>query len=111
MPYIVENIATPYDGIPRYPLETLFEREGDSEDTSILVASLLYRMGYDVALLIFEDTKHIAVGIAVLGDHGSYFDHNGKRYFYQETTQLGWPLGSIPSFFQGSEAQVFPLES
>jgi hypothetical protein len=109
MPYIVTNVATPYDGVPRYPLETLFEREGDSEDTSILVASLLYRMGCDVALLVFEDVKHMAVGIAIPGNHGSYFEYNGKKYFYQETTQLGWSLGVIPSFFQGSIAQVFPL--
>ena len=109
MPYISNNIAAPYDGIPLYPLETLFERGGDSEETSILVASLLYRMGVDVALLVFEDTKHIAVGIAIPGDHGLYFEYNGKKYFYQETTQLGWPLGVIPSFFQGEVPQVFPL--
>jgi uncharacterized coiled-coil protein SlyX len=111
MPYIVDNIATPYDGIPRYPLETLFEREGDSEDTSILVAGLLHRMGYDVALLVIEDTRHMAVGVYLAGDHGSYFEYNGKKYFYLETTQLGWSLGEIPAYYQGSVAQVFPLSN
>ena len=111
MPYIVTNIATPYDGIPRYPLETLFEREGDSEDTSILVAGLLHRMGYDVALLVIEDAQHMAVGVSLPGDHGSYFEYNGKQYFYLETTQLGWSLGEIPAYYQGSVAQVFPLSN
>jgi len=111
MPYIVTNITTPYDGIPRYPLETLFEREGDSEDTSILVAGLLHRMGYDVALLVLEDARHMAVGVSLPGDRGSYFEYNGKKYFYLETTSLVWRLGEIPEPFQGSVAQVFPLSN
>lgn len=111
MPYTVTNIATPYDGIPHYPLETLFERGGDSEDTSILVAALLHRMGYDVALLVLEDAQHMAVGVSLPGNLGSYYEYNGKKYFYLETTQLGWPLGTIPSPYQGSTAQVFPLNN
>jgi len=109
MPYTVANLTIPYDGVPRYPLETLFERGGDSEDTSILVAALLHRMGYDVALLVLEDARHMAVGVYLPGDNGSYYEHEGKKYFYLETTELGLPLGTIPSFYQGSVAQVFPL--
>ena len=111
LPYIVSNVTTPYDGYPRYPIETLFEREGDSEDTSILAAALLYRMGYDVALLVMEDAKHMAVGVSLPGDYGTYYEDDGTRYFYLETTQLGWGLGIVPSYFLDQDASVYPMSS
>ena len=109
MPYIDKNTTIPYDGNPRYPIETLFERKGDSEDTSILVAALLNRMGYDVALLALEGVPHMAVGVSLPpAEYGSFFSHEGTRYFYLETIQpLG--VGSMPSLYAGSAAQVYPV--
>ena len=72
---------------PQYPIETLWEKSGDCEDTSYLVASLLRASGYDVVLITFtgEGWGHMAVGIA--GDYtGFSVEENGKKYFYLETT-------------------------
>ncbi|MDD3365417.1 MAG: stalk domain-containing protein, partial [Syntrophomonas sp.] len=48
--YISDSASTGFDEYPRYPLETLFTREGDCEDTSILIATLIRELGYGTAL-------------------------------------------------------------
>ena len=74
MPYTVDDETTPWNEYPRYPVETLFDRGGDCEDTSILTATILYEMGYDVALLILEDDNHCAIGISGgEGVFGTYY--------------------------------------
>ncbi|MDP3879795.1 MAG: hypothetical protein Q8Q07_05765 [Dehalococcoidales bacterium] len=111
LPYTVDEETTPYDEYPRYPIETIFDRGGDCEDTSLLVAALLDRMGYDVALLLLREARHMAVGVALAGGSGSYYLHNGKKYFYLETTGEGWQIGELPSSITDSSAQVYPLRS
>ena len=39
--YEYDSDTTGQDEFPRYPIETLYERRGDCEDTSILMAALL----------------------------------------------------------------------
>lgn len=109
LPYTVDVETTPYNEYPRYPVETLFDRGGDCEDTSILVAALLDRMGYDIALLHLEDAKHMAVGVSIAGTHGSYYEYGGKRYFYLETTGEGWQMGQIPPTITDTTAYVYPV--
>lgn len=86
---------------PKYPLETLLEQCGDCEDQAILLAALLKRMGYSVALLVFP--THVALGIAGF-DHvrGTYVTDpmSGMHYLYTETTASQWLPGEIPSEFQ-----------
>lgn len=86
---------------PKYPLETLVEKEGDCEDQTILAATLLARMGYDVALLILP--AHVALGVAGFnGKPGSRVIHpaTGLRYLYAETTGPNWLPGQVPREFQ-----------
>lgn len=111
LPYTSDIETTPYDEYPRYPVETLFDRGGDCEDTSILVAALLDRMGYDVALLLLEDAQHMAVGVVILGTYGSYYEYDGKQYFYLETTGDGWEIGVIPASITERSANIYPLGS
>jgi len=108
LPYTSDEETTPWNEYPRYPIETLFDRGGDCEDTSILAAALLREMGYDVALIFLPYEKHVAVGVAV-STYGSYYEYNGKKYFYLETIGEGWELGQIPSCFQDTRAYVFPV--
>ena len=52
-------------------------------------------MGHGVVLLKLP--QYMAVGIA--GDElftGTYYLHNGTRYYYQETTAKGWGIGDLP---------------
>jgi len=51
LPYTSDRVTTPYDEYPRFPLETLYEKGGDCEDTAILAATILKEMGYDVGNL------------------------------------------------------------
>ena len=109
LPYTVDIETTPFDEYPRYPIETLFNRGGDCEDTSILVAALLDNMGLDVALLCLKDASHMAVGVAISGAYGTYYEYNGKKYYYLETTGEGWTIGQIPPGIIERKAYVYPL--
>ena len=111
LPYTVDIETTPYNDYPRFPVETLFERGGDCEDTAILVAALLDRMGYDVALLHLEGARHMAAGISLADVYGSYYEYQGKKYYYLETTGKGWRIGQIPPGIIDKQARVYPLRS
>jgi len=109
LPYTQDKVTTTVDEYPRYPLETLFDRGGDCEDTSILVAALLDRLGYDVALLDLASAHHMAVGVAVSNANGLYYEYSGKKYYYLETTGEGWRIGQVPSDINDTRATVYPL--
>lgn len=109
LPYTEDEVTTDWNEYPRYPIETLFDRGGDCEDTSILVAALLDRMGYDVCLLLMEDAGHCAVGVAIAGTYGSYYPHDGKQYYFLETTGEGWEIGDFPSSITETSAYIYPI--
>jgi hypothetical protein len=103
LPYISDSVSSGYDEYPRFPFETLYSGGGDCEDSSILLASLLYDMGYGVVLI--ELSGHMAVGVR--GDNalqGNYYEYEGDKYFYLETTNSGWAVGELPDQFLGAEA-------
>jgi len=79
---------------PRYPVETLFDRKGDCEDKSILTASLLQSMGYEVALLRLPN--HMAVGVKLSEESIPKYDFYAEDYYFLETTTTGKPCGFIP---------------
>lgn len=79
---------------PRYPVETVVDGRGDCDDRSLLLAALLDRAGYGVALFYFGEANHVAVGVAspdaTFGDSG---------YAIIETTEkslVGVPPGGMP---------------
>ena len=103
---------------PKYPVETLFDKGGDCEDTAILTAALLQSMGYDAVLLRFSPVTeggagHMAVGVAVTGvSGGRSYSYDGKTYYYLETTSP-WPVGEIPpeilSKYKGRTDGIYKL--
>jgi hypothetical protein len=106
---------------PQLPAQTLVD-DGDCKDKSILLASILKNMNYKVALLYFDSLPgqqygHVAVGI-VLNDndipHGldytpSYYEHNGEKYYFMETTEPNWSLGEISDEKLEQTAYVYPV--
>jgi hypothetical protein len=106
---------------PQLPAQTLVDG-GDCKDKSILLASILKNMNYKVALLYFDSLPgqqygHVAVGI-VLNDndipHGlgyipSYYEHNGEKYYFMETTEPNWSLGEISDEKLEQTAYVYPV--
>lgn len=99
LPYTYDNISTPYDEYPRFPIETLVYGGGDCEDTSILTAALLFEMNYGVILI--NPPGHMAVGIN-MGNSGSYWTFESVDYYYLETTGEGWSIGECPEKYQDS---------
>lgn len=101
--------ATGYDEYPKFPLETLYDRGGDCEDTSILLVSLLRQLGYGVVMLEYDD--HMAVGIKGSNNlKGTYYEENGDRYFYIETTSKGWKIGKIPAEYADKDAVILHVD-
>ncbi len=106
--YITDNVSTGFDDYSKFPIETLFEMNGDCEDTSILYATIMTGLGYDVSLL--SPPGHMAVGIA--GEEGiadSYIPHDGKRYYYCETTGEGWKIGDLPEDYLDSQFEIVEI--
>lgn len=100
----------------RFPVETLVENQGDCEDSSVLFASIMDSLGYDVALLFYtweeddENLGHLATGIHLDGDHGHYVkDIFGKKYFYCETTNPTFRLGMLPHDVKGDPDAIVPV--
>jgi len=107
--YTDDVVTTPFDEYPRYPVETLFDRGGDCEDTSILVAAILTATGYDVALLLFEEYDHMGVGINFPIKYGnSWIYDDGRRYWYLDTTG-GRSIGWAPELYDETSAYVYPV--
>ena len=107
-PYTSDSVTTSYDEYPRYPIETLVDSGGDCEDTSILIASLLNSMNYGVAIIILPD--HSAVGVLGReGIYGSYYEYEGGKYYYLETTNTGWGIGEIPDEHKGATANLYGM--
>ena len=105
LPYTYDNISTPFDEYPRFPIETLIFGGGDCEDTSILTAALLHELNYDVILI--NPPAHMAVGVNIASS-GSYWTYEGTDYYYLETTGEGWQIGDCPEEYQ-VEAHLYGL--
>lgn len=74
---------------PKFPVETIYEKSGDCDDKSILLAGLLKNEGYDVVLFEFIEEEHMGVGILSPG-----CGYAGTDYAYIEATDvnlIGWP--------------------
>lgn len=103
---------------PHMPLQTLVEG-GDCKNKSVLLASLLKKMGYRVALLTYPPDDmgygHTAVGIALddsdlpLGFQGSYYSYDKTKYFYAETTTPGWSIGQLSDPAKEHPAYIYPI--
>jgi hypothetical protein len=108
LPYTSDIVTTGYDEYPRYPIETLVDDGGDCEDTSILMAALLNQMGYGDILLKFPE--HMSVGVlGGEGVYGTYYEHNGGKYYYLETTGEGWGIGQLPPEYDGKFAYFYDI--
>jgi len=105
--HYVKDASTGFDEYPKYPVETLIDETGDCEDTAYLAASIIRAMGVDVILINLPG--HMAVGVWCEECIGSYYEWEGKKYFYLETTGEGWELGEIPEQYKGQSATLIEI--
>lgn len=98
----VESMTYQYDieynnnpEYPKYAIETIVDERGDCEDTSFLMASILKALNVDTVILLYSD--HAAVGVWCNGCTGTYYTHNGRKYYFLETTGWSgnWQIGQI----------------
>jgi hypothetical protein len=78
---------------PKFPIETYVDTEGDCDDKSLLLAGLLAREGYGVALLYFGNESHMAVGVKSAG-----CSYQNTPFAYIEATNrsyVGIPPGAL----------------
>jgi hypothetical protein len=112
--YTLDSETTLYEDYPRYPIETLIDMGGDCEDTAILLGSILDKMGYDIVLALFPQTKnkrpHYGVGVALDGAYGTNWESNGEQYFYLETTRVGWEVGAISGSWTNINPAIYELQ-
>ena len=106
LPYAADDVSTGVDEFPRYAIETLVAGGGDCEDTTILAGSIFLVLGYDLVALNPEG--HLALGIEGKFP-GFYFEHNGKRYYYSETTGTGWKIGNLPEIYIGAPVTIYEI--
>jgi len=110
LPYTADSVTTPFDEYPRYPIETLVDNGGDCEDTSILLASIIDKLGYGTVLIMLPN--HVGVGVKGGENiYGSYYEYKGNKYYYIETTGEGWKIGKLPDAYKGTKATIRPLVS
>ena len=118
LPYRFDIEATGYDDYPKTAIETLVEGEGDCEDTSILLASILRQMGFEVALILPlprtpKEQGHAAVGVK--GNFAGYrYTYNESNYYYCETAHnlprgYYFTVGELPKDYQNTPAVVMPI--
>ncbi len=82
----------------RYPIETIYDQEGDCDCKSILAASIFSRMGFNTVLLVSHVEGHAAVAVKGAPNFpGSrFFIHNGDNYYWCETTASKTMVGEMP---------------
>jgi hypothetical protein len=78
----MEYRVDPVSLAAKFPIETFADGYGDCDDKMLLAAALLSRDGYDVAVLVFEPEKHVALGVRAPG-----LEFKDTGYGYVEMTQ------------------------
>ncbi|MCU0447922.1 MAG: hypothetical protein MUE85_23730 [Microscillaceae bacterium] len=79
------------------PLEFMYNLKGDCDTRALFAYTVLGHFGYDVVVL--GSSRHAMLGIN-LPAQGYHLQHQGKKYFFWETTAKGYSLGMIPPEFQ-----------
>lgn len=108
----VQYVPDPSGGeVRKFPMETLL-LGGDCEDKAILLAWLLNKAGFKVAIIEFSD--HVGVGVSFGADpklpyEAYYFDYGTKRYYYLESSAPQWFVGQIPEQYKKASARIYPI--
>jgi transglutaminase-like putative cysteine protease len=101
IPYSYDLVTYGVDDYWAYPVETLHRNQGDCEDKSFLFGTLVEAMGLDAVILM--DSDHAAVGVDDPGVNGTYFLYEGVKYYYCETTEVGYEIGDpLPDGFDSA---------
>ena len=76
----------------RFPYETLYDNKGICTDKSYLASSLIKEFGYGSVIYVFDEDRHMAVGIKTPSTYSSF----NSGYSFIETTNIGYKVGQLP---------------
>src|SRR5512145_146718 len=88
----------------KFPVETVVDGAGDCDDKSVLLAGLLSREEYRVALLSFGPETHMAVGIG-----SPQYRYRDTNYPFLEVTNLSYVGVPTEKLGAGKVLQSKPL--
>ncbi|MFA5268750.1 MAG: hypothetical protein WC379_12340 [Methanoregula sp.] len=77
----------------KYPVETLYEEEGDCDDMSLLLAGLLSREGYKTSFFLFEKDHHVVVGVG--SDDNRYLNTEYAYVDIMDYSFIGVPVNEL----------------
>ncbi|MEI7858068.1 MAG: hypothetical protein WCH85_11290 [Methanomicrobiales archaeon] len=92
------------DNPAKFPVETVVDGSGDCDDKSLLLAGLLSREGYKVALMSFGPEEHMVVGVA-----SDDYLYKNTNYTYIETTNISFVGVPTDVLLGGRTLQSIPL--
>lgn len=116
--YKLDEESTNYKEYWRWPVETLWDRMGDCDCKSVLLASLYQalftlepsREPLEVVLLILPEEAHMAVAVeAPQGWKGAPLTLAGKTFLYCESTADQMRLGEAPPDWDLAQCIVIRL--
>ncbi|WP_164471546.1 hypothetical protein [Halosimplex salinum] len=106
LPYVTDDVSKGFDDYTKFVVETITEAEGDCEDTSIMLASILQADPFGYDMILIQPPGHMACGIYQEDPEGWYWELDGRKYSFVETTGEGWGIGDCPEEYQGAEAKL-----
>ncbi|MBM3200476.1 hypothetical protein FJZ53_06060 [Candidatus Woesearchaeota archaeon] len=109
-----------YDDHPKFPVETLVEGKGDSEDTGLLAAAILQQMGVDSAVLYIKGVNKqypdiVGAGVFCPGcGEGAYYRSGGatnkeRKQFYFLGHCGAFQFGKINAKYENQLAEVIDI--
>lgn len=97
----------------KYPIEVIYDKSGDSDEKSQLLAKLLAHEGYDVSLMVYDDLGYEATGIRIIDevpDSSLKVFSNGKKDYVFVDAGVSRFIGSVPDvFLTADDPEIYPV--
>ena len=77
------------------PVEFLYSLAGDCDTRTVLLFTLLKKLGYDPIIVNSAQYRHSMLAVDTPTE-GDYFLHKGRKFYFWETTNTGWLPGMLP---------------
>lgn len=77
------------------PLETAYTALGDCDTRTVLLFVLFKQLGFKPLILISRQYAHSMLALH-MNSSGSFIRYKGERYYFWETTAVGWQSGMLP---------------
>jgi hypothetical protein len=77
------------------PVEFLYTLSGDCDTRTVLLFTLLKKLGFDPIIVNSAQYRHSMLAVDVPAE-GDYFIHKGRKFYFWETTATGWLPGMLP---------------